>query len=582
MDELNISVTPRDYKIPEFHEVKVIGVGGAGKNAINNLKKINIQDIDLIALNTDAADLEVTMCEHKILLGPSETGGNGAGNNPEVGRRAAMEVLTEIETMLDAPTISRVKNKTSTTQMVFIVAGMGGGTGTGAAPVVAKLCRDRNFLTIGVVVTPQKNEGSKRQNQAKLGMEEMHKYVDALMVVDNQKMVDIFPDYPYDEVLKEGDMILATAVKAVSDIITKTYGVNIDYHDIQSTLINSQYMTVGMARRGGENRAVEVVDAALDSPLLKDNCIIGAKRAILVINYNYDAPRENKPTTKEIDNILARLNEKVGLNIDKIQGFGNDETLENDIELVLMVADFKGSQEFEDSYEEKIQEFNDALKNNNHYLAWELISELKKINNHLGNDLSGLIEKLNTSSLEIFETKCNYLENAIKIQDLTELSIKEAEENLIFIKERLLPIVSKILDTANSKVENLTLIIENKKDELRYLPKYNKLKREILEIVNNDNDKIFAADIQNAKSYLKQIEYDVNKLINYVPDINSVVNELNNLINKKEDEMSKLIITLDASGNFDKKAISLLDQTRLNNDANPAEIFGSIEIKDIE
>lgn len=136
---------------------------------------------------------------------------------------------------------------------------------------------DRNFLTIGVVVTPQKNEGSKRQNQAKLGMEEMHKYVDALMVVDNQKMVDIFPDYPYDEVLKEGDMILATAVKAVSDIITKTYGVNIDYHDIQSTLINSQYMTVGMARRGGENRAVEVVDAALDSPLLKDNCIIGAK-----------------------------------------------------------------------------------------------------------------------------------------------------------------------------------------------------------------------------------------------------------------------------------------------------------------
>ncbi len=522
------------------------------------------------------------MCEHKILLGPSETGGNGAGNNPEVGRRAAMEVLTEIETMLDAPTISRVKNKTSTTQMVFIVAGMGGGTGTGAAPVVAKLCRDRNFLTIGVVVTPQKNEGSKRQNQAKLGMEEMHKYVDALMVVDNQKMVDIFPDYPYDEVLKEGDMILATAVKAVSDIITKTYGVNIDYHDIQSTLINSQYMTVGMARRGGENRAVEVVDAALDSPLLKDNCIIGAKRAILVINYNYDAPRENKPTTKEIDNILARLNEKVGLNIDKIQGFGNDETLENDIELVLMVADFKGSQEFEDSYEEKIKEFNDALKNNNHYLAWELISELKKINNHLGNDLSGLIEKLNISSLDCFETKCNYLENAIKIQDLTELSIKEAEENLIFIKERLLPIVSKILDTANSKVENLTLIIENKKDELRYLPKYNKLKREILEIVNNDNDKIFAADIQNAKSYLKQIEYDVNKLINYVPDINSVVNELNNLINKKEDEMSKLIITLDASGNFDKKAISLLDQTRLNNDANPAEIFGSIEIKDIE
>lgn len=577
MNISNLNIMPRDYKTLSFHEVKVIGIGGAGKNAINNLKKLNIKDIDLIALNTDAADIEVTDADFTILLGPSETRGNGAGNNPEIGKRAAMEVITQIEEMLDTPTISRIKNSKSKTQMVFIVAGMGGGTGTGAAPVVAKLCRDRNILTIGVVVTPQKNEGNKRLNQANEGMKEMQKYVDSLMVVDNQKMVDIFPDYPYDEILEEGDMILATAVKAVSDIITKTYSVNVDYNDIESTLENSQFMTVGTARRGGENRAIDVVDAALNSPLLKDNCIVGARRAILVINYNHNAPRENKPTPKEIDNMFVRLNEAVGQNIDKIHGKGHDESLENDIEVVIMVSDFKGSQDLIDDFEIKLKEFNNAIEKDDVYLAWELISELKKLNANLGNDLSKLVEKLNDHSRKIFEDTVNIVEAKLNIENITKNDTLEIEELLNYMKEKILPIINNNITTASSTIDKISLLLENKKDEIKYLPKYHNLKSEIDAILSSDDVK--PDNISQAKASLKQIEYDINKLEKYLPDISSIVLNLNKLIEEKKEMISKIIIDI-TSDNIDFETPDI--RKKIDNELNHKENFGNFEAVDLE
>ncbi|HPG72867.1 MAG TPA: cell division protein FtsZ, partial [Bacteroidales bacterium] len=252
--------------------IKVIGVGGGGGNAVNQMYKLGIRDVDFVICNTDFQALRSSPVGSKIQLGKSLTEGLGAGNNPERGREAAIESLNEIETILD-----------NNTKMVFITAGMGGGTGTGAAPVIAKLAKERGILTVGIVSVPFKVEGPLRINQAIEGIKQMEQSVDSLLIINNERLQEIFKDFKMSEAFSKADEVLATAAKGIAEIITVHGYINVDFEDVRTVMKESGVALMGSALSEGENRAITAIKEALNSPLLKDNDIRGAKNILLNI-----------------------------------------------------------------------------------------------------------------------------------------------------------------------------------------------------------------------------------------------------------------------------------------------------------
>lgn len=311
--------------------IKVIGVGGGGSNAINHMFKQGIKGVDFIVCNTDSQALENSSVPNKIQLGVHLTEGLGAGANPDIGQQSAIESIAEIEKMLDR-----------NTKMVFITAGMGGGTGTGAAPVIAQLAKERDILTVGIVTIPFLFEGKVRQEQALLGIEKLRKQVDSLIVINNNKLREVYGNLGFKAGFSKADEVLATASRGIAEVITHHYTQNIDLKDAKTVLANSGTAIMGSATSSGENRAKTAIMSALDSPLLNDNKIAGAKNVLLLIVSGSD-----EITLDEIGEINDYIQAEAGFNANIIMGVGEDENLGDAVAVTIIATGFDVEQQNE-------------------------------------------------------------------------------------------------------------------------------------------------------------------------------------------------------------------------------------------
>ncbi|MFV0592576.1 MAG: cell division protein FtsZ [Draconibacterium sp.] len=304
--------------------IKVIGAGGAGCNAVNHMYEEGIKGVDYIICNTDAQALESSPVPVKIQLGVTLTEGRGAGNKPEMGEEAARENYEDLKMVLQ-----------DNTKMLFIAAGMGGGTGTGAAPVIASLARELDILTIAVVTIPSPAEGRKRYDQAQEGINKLKQYVDSMLVISNDRLHNIYGDLPASQAFKMADNIISTAVKGVAEIITVHGNVNIDYTDVHTVMHKSDVFIMGTGFATGEGRAMDAVQAALESPLLDSNDIFGTKNILLNIISGSEEIRIG-----EIGEIIEALQEKAGQEADIIWGNGYDDRLGDRISVTILATGF--------------------------------------------------------------------------------------------------------------------------------------------------------------------------------------------------------------------------------------------------
>lgn len=316
------------FEIPETNEsiIKVIGVGGGGGNAVNHMYRLGIEGVDFILCNTDSQALAQSPIPHKIQLGPNLTQGLGAGANPEVGRQAGEESMEEIRKILQ-----------DNTKMVFITAGMGGGTGTGAAPIIAQVCRELDILTVGIVTTPFAYEGRKRLKQAQEGINAMKQFVDTILIISNDKLRQQFGNIGFSQAFSKADSILSTAARCITDLITDDGRVNLDFNDVQTVMRKGGRAILGSALAQGEDRALKAVSEALDSPLLNDNEIKGAKWILLNITSGVG---EHEHSLDELDIIQQYVQEKSGNNCDIILGMGNDDELDDQISVTIIATGF--------------------------------------------------------------------------------------------------------------------------------------------------------------------------------------------------------------------------------------------------
>ena len=326
-----INNLPFDLPKNQSNVIKVIGVGGGGSNAINYMHSKGIKGVDFVVCNTDSQALENSKVENKIQLGISLTEGLGAGANPEIGEKAAVESFDDLKKMLE-----------TNTKMVFITAGMGGGTGTGAAPVISKLAKEMDILTVGIVTMPFQFEGKIREQQAKTGIEKLRKEVDALIVINNNNLRDIYGNLGFKEGFAKADEVLATASRGIAEVITHHYTQNIDLKDAKTVLSNSGNAIMGSSTAAGTKRSIEAISSALDSPLLNDNRITGAKNVLLLI-----VSGKEEITIDEIGLINDYIQEKAGHGANIIMGVGEDLNLESSISVTVIATGFDPNQQDE-------------------------------------------------------------------------------------------------------------------------------------------------------------------------------------------------------------------------------------------
>lgn len=311
--------------------IKVIGVGGGGGNAVNHMYRQGITGVDFIICNTDAQALEFSPIPNKVQLGSSLTEGMGAGSIPEVGKNSAIENIEDIKSMLG-----------STTKMLFITAGMGGGTGTGASPIIAKAAKEMDILTVAIITTPFAFEGKRRKMQADDGLEELKKYVDSYLVISNDRLREIFGNLTLGSAFAQADDILTTAAKGIAEIITVPGYINVDFKDVRTVMKDSGVSIMGSYAAEGENRALAAVEGALASPLLKDNEIEGARYILLNISSGV-----REVTMDEVTIITDYIQDKAGLSADLIWGNCIDESLEEKLSVTIIATGFQTSEQRE-------------------------------------------------------------------------------------------------------------------------------------------------------------------------------------------------------------------------------------------
>lgn len=320
-----------DFDLPknQSNVIKVIGVGGGGSNAINHMFKQGIKGVDFVICNTDSQALENSPVPVRIQLGVTLTEGLGAGANPKIGEQAAVESLEEIKGML-----------ASNTKMIFITAGMGGGTGTGAAPIIAKMAKEMDILTVGIVTIPFSFEGTLRNDQAKVGVEKLRENVDSLIVINNNKLRDVYGNLGFKAGFSKADEVLATAARGIAEVITHHYTQNIDLRDAKTVLSNSGTAIMGSAQADGPNRAQVAISKALDSPLLNDNKIKGAQNVLLLI-----VSGGEEITIDEIGEINDYIQDEAGHSANIIMGVGEDISLEGSISITVIATGFDAEQQ---------------------------------------------------------------------------------------------------------------------------------------------------------------------------------------------------------------------------------------------
>jgi len=325
----NIKEMSMEFELPKNISsiIIVIGVGGGGSNAVNHMYKLGIKGVDFVVCNTDKQALDVSEVPFRIQLGTSLTEGNGAGAIPEVGRNAAIENIDEIRDLLGKQT-----------KMVFVTAGMGGGTGTGAAPVIAGIARELGILTVGIVTVPFGFEGRKRRQQAEDGLEEMRRNVDTLLVINNEKLRELTGNLTINNAFSKADDVLTVAAKGIAELISVTGSVNVDFNDVYTVMKDSGVAIMGSAAVDGEERAIRCVQEAMNSPLLNDNNIFGAKYVLLNITYG-----DKEVLMDEITQITDYIQDEAGSTADVIWGHGYDPSLGDKLCVTLIATGFKTS-----------------------------------------------------------------------------------------------------------------------------------------------------------------------------------------------------------------------------------------------
>lgn len=456
-DNLDLGIT---FDLPknQSNVIKAIGIGGGGSNAINYMFNQGIKGVDFVICNTDAQALNNSGVPNKIQLGVNLTEGLGAGANPEVGSQSAIESTEDIKGMLNV-----------NTKMVFITAGMGGGTGTGAAPVIAKMAREMDILTVGIVTTPFSFEGKIRNEQAQKGIENLKEHVDSLIIINNNKLREVYGNLGFKAGFSKADEVLSTAAKGIAEVITHHYTQNIDLKDANTVLSNSGTAIMGAAEASGDGRAQEAIRKALDSPLLNDNKITGAKNVLLLI-----VSGDQEITIDEIGDINDHIQEQSGFGANIIMGVGEDLNLGDSVSVTIIATGFNADQQNEitniepekiiHSLEEEDNLFNQKpLKNDISSKEIEEESEDKIV--HVLDE-----EPIGENGLEdeINETKSI---NDIEVIDFTH--VVDEKENLIeneVVNEIEIDLIDEE-ETENSI--NWSLFEEDKKDNLSGQEKIN-------------------------------------------------------------------------------------------------------------
>ena len=425
--------TDFEFQLPknQSSQIKVMGIGGGGSNAVNYMFENGIKGVDFVICNTDLQALEASSIPTKIQLGENLTEGLGAGSNPDVGMKAAQESSEKICELLD-----------SNTKMLFITAGMGGGTGTGAAPVIAEIAREKGILTIAVVTHPFANEGGYRKQYAKDGLEQLKKYVDTLLIINNDKLIEIYGDLTLTQAFGKANEVLNTATKGIAEVISQHLQVNIDLNDARKVLENSGTAVMGQAQATGENRAIEAVNDALDSPLLNDNDITGAEQVLLKI---VSGVGDDEIKMSELSKIKNKIQQAAGRDVNIIEGIGFDEDLGSAVSVTVIATGFETKKVNEPvtiKLEDSDIEIEDEIDNVDIQQKLSLDEETIEFENHIihENLLSSESETTNAglplaNNNEITEKPeeiiSDFFEENIELEKSTFNSIDGNEEDLI-------------------------------------------------------------------------------------------------------------------------------------------------------
>ncbi len=425
--------TDFEFQLPknQSSQIKVMGVGGGGSNAVNYMFEHGIKGVDFVICNTDLQALEASVIPTKIQLGKNLTEGLGAGSDPDVGMKAAQESSDRISELLDA-----------NTKMLFITAGMGGGTGTGAAPVIAEIAREKGILTIAVVTHPFANEGGYRKQYAKDGLEELKKYVDTLLIINNDKLIEIYGDLTFTQAFGKANEVLNTATKGIAEVISQHMVVNIDLNDARKVLENSGTALMGQAIASGENRAIEAVTEALDSPLLNDNDITGAQQVLLKI---VSGEGDDEIRISELEIIKNQIQKAAGRDVNIIEGIGNDSSLEGAVSITVIATGFE-TKKVNEPVTIKLEDADNVVNSAS--------NDLEKINDNIQQTLS-------LEDDESFDFE-NFNSDEVEVQTMIDTNKKvislEENENFISQPEEL---ISDILELNNEDSSLETQVVVN-------------------------------------------------------------------------------------------------------------------------
>ena len=453
--------------------LKVIGIGGGGSNAVNHMFSQNIDGVNFIICNTDAQAISNSRVPNKVQLGPHLTQGLGAGANPQIGREATEESLEEIKRILEV-----------NTKMAFITAGMGGGTGTGGAPIIAKICKDLGILTVGIVTTPFAYEGKKRIAQAEDGINKLKDLVDTLLVISNDKLRHQFGNLTMKAAFAKADNVLATAAKCITDVINSTGQINVDFADVCTVMSNGGVAILGSAQCEGEDRAQKAIEQALNSPLLNDSEIRGAKWILININ---SAEGDTEFTMDEVDTIQSYLISQAGEDTDVILGLGYDNSLENKIGITLIATGFEHKELFEKKHLEV-----PTVKKEDEKVVVTLLPEEKK---KTSQPLFLFDEKVNPESV-VEEVKMK-TEPAGEME-INNAAVKEALQKEVSVDKEMQPLITNNDEQAQN-VDLRSVIAENTGDKLSKENIYLKL--------SSEPDPIIAAETD----YSRKREIIINK-----------------------------------------------------------------------
>lgn len=440
--------------------IKVIGVGGGGSNAVNHMFKQGINGVDFVVCNTDMQALDASPVLLKLPIGHALTSGLGAGANPEIGEKAALESIEHIIDMLGVHT-----------KMLFITAGMGGGTGTGAAPIIAKTAKDMGILTVGIVTTPFKVEGNKRRTFADVGLQRMKDSVDCLLVISNDKVMSLHGNQKFSNAFAHANDILTTAAKGIAEIITINGYINVDFEDVRTVMVNSGVAIIGTAQAEGEHRALNAIESALNSPLLNDNKIKGAKNILLNI-----ASGSEEALVNEIEEITEYIQRESEITTDIILGLTQDESLGTKLSVTIIATGF-----------EPIENRPISDKEPQQWIKRSLIDETLPSNQKVEEELPNQFELFDQAVVDAKANNEVESENQITINEVSHLSIEDDQIN-----------ESSSIHAANEDEKNSPSV------NLDYIDKLKQRMMEMRTLSNNIRNPQTVDEMHHVPAYLRK------------------------------------------------------------------------------